>query len=60
MSRVGIFAGQKYTFTHINPQTGEWYCSDIGKNGSWIDSKMIDFDIETKKKRKNRFFRKER
>ena len=64
MSRVGIYAGKMVTFTHRNPQTGEYWTDDLRKNpkgpfGMWVDSKDIRFEGEPKK-RKNRFFRKER
>ena len=64
MSRVGIYAGRKYTFTHYNPQTGAYWTDELRPNarspyGMWVDSKQINFDLEPKK-RKNRFHRKER
>ena len=59
MSRIGLYHGNKVTFTHRNPQTGEFWTDDLGKDGRWVDSKDISFDLEPKK-RKTRFHRKER
>ena len=64
MSRVGIYAGKNVTFTHRNPQTGEYWTDELRPNarsplGMWVDSKEINFDMEPKM-RKSRFHRKER
>lgn len=64
MSRVGIYAGKKVTFTHRNPQTGEYWTDELRPNsrsphGMLVDSKQINFDLEPKM-RKSRFHRKER
>ena len=64
MSRVGIVAGKKVTFTHQNPQTGAYWTDEIRPNarspyGMWVDSKEINFNLEPKK-RKSRFHRKGR
>ena len=59
MSRVGIYDGRKYTFTHHNPQTGNYWTDEIG-HGMWIDSKKINFNIEPKKSKFKRSGRKSR
>ena len=60
MSRLGVFNGKQVLFTHRNPQTGEYWTDEIGKQGVWINSKYINFDVEQPKKTKSRFVRKER
>ncbi len=60
MSRLGLFCGKKYLFTHRNPQTGEYWTDEIGKDGMWVDSRMINFNLEQPKKAKSRFTRKGR
>lgn len=54
MSRVGIVAGEKVTFTHQNPQTGEYCTDELRPNarspyGMLVDSKEINFDLKPKK-----------
>lgn len=65
MSRVGIAGGKKVTFTHQNPQTGEYWTDELRPNsrspyGMWVDSRMINFNVEQPKKAKSRFSRKGR
>lgn len=59
MSRVGVYRdGRKYIFTHRDPQTGRFWSDEIGKDGAWVDSKNINFDVE--KPKVSRFTRKGR
>lgn len=64
MSRLGIVKqgslNGQYLFTHRDPHTGRFWSDEIGKDGAWIDSKNINFDVEQPKKTKDRFVRKER
>lgn len=59
MSRVGIYAGKKVTFTHRNPQTGEYWTDELRQNarsplGMWVDSKGIKFVDEKAERRKDK------
>lgn len=60
MSRLGLYKGKGYLFTHRNPHTGEYWTDELGKQGMWIDSKYINFDVAQPKKTKSRFTRAER
>jgi hypothetical protein len=59
MSRLGIWNGNKYLFTHHDPHTGRYWTDEI-KDGMWIDSRNINFNVDQPKKTKSRFTRKER